>query len=200
VQSSNLRSSSLRTRTEFHFSSQIEECPRAYFLSPLNTFILPRLIPFAPAALDVVQSGSPIYKILALFCPCQPDGKTPNPCPARRSTPGFLMRKRVRIIWRNIVGLRASCGLCCTNPVRDSSRDSSVVAGMHEQTHKGRSRRTKVLSQSLTGGFYSCPSWNILLQRTAGSEPFMTIDFKGAHYPKALIVHAVFFYVRYAVS
>ena len=28
----------------------------------------------------------------------------------------------------------------------------------------------------------------------------MTIDFKGAHYPKAVIVHAVFFYVRYAMS
>ena len=28
----------------------------------------------------------------------------------------------------------------------------------------------------------------------------MAIDFKGAHYPKAVIVHAVFFYVRYAVS
>ena len=28
----------------------------------------------------------------------------------------------------------------------------------------------------------------------------MTIDFKGAHYPKAVIVQAVFFYVRYAVS
>ena len=28
----------------------------------------------------------------------------------------------------------------------------------------------------------------------------MRIDFKGAHYPKAVIVHAVFFYVRYAVS
>jgi transposase-like protein len=27
----------------------------------------------------------------------------------------------------------------------------------------------------------------------------MTIDSKGAHYPKAVIVHAVFFYVRYAV-
>ena len=26
-------------------------------------------------------------------------------------------------------------GLCCTNPVRDSSRESIVVAGMHEQTH-----------------------------------------------------------------
>ena len=28
----------------------------------------------------------------------------------------------------------------------------------------------------------------------------MTIDFKGAHYPKGVILHAVFFYVRYAVS
>ncbi|MDF3906762.1 type II toxin-antitoxin system ParD family antitoxin, partial [Paracoccus sp. AS002] len=26
-------------------------------------------------------------------------------------------------------------GLCCTNRVRDSSRESRVVAGMHEQTH-----------------------------------------------------------------
>ena len=25
--------------------------------------------------------------------------------------------------------------LCCTNRVRDSSRESRVVAGMHEQTH-----------------------------------------------------------------
>jgi putative transposase len=57
-----------------------------------------------------------------------------------------------------------------------------------------------VLSQSLTGGFYSGPSWNMLLQRTAGGEPFMTIDFKGSHYPRAVIVHAVFFYVGYAVS
>ena len=28
----------------------------------------------------------------------------------------------------------------------------------------------------------------------------MMIDFKGAHYPKDVILHAVFFYVRYAVS
>ena len=28
----------------------------------------------------------------------------------------------------------------------------------------------------------------------------MAIVSKGAHYPKAVIVHAVFFYVRYAVS
>ena len=28
----------------------------------------------------------------------------------------------------------------------------------------------------------------------------MTIDFKGSHYPKEVILHAVFFYVRYAVS
>ncbi len=29
-------------------------------------------------------------------------------------------------------------GLCCTNPVRDSSCESSVVAGRHEQTHTPR--------------------------------------------------------------
>jgi hypothetical protein len=28
--------------------------------------------------------------------------------------------------------------LCCTNPVRDSSCESSVVAGLHEQTHTPR--------------------------------------------------------------
>jgi putative transposase len=26
------------------------------------------------------------------------------------------------------------------------------------------------------------------------------VDFKGAHYPKGVIVHAVFFYVRHVVS
>jgi hypothetical protein len=39
-------------------------------------------------------------------------------------------------------------------------------------------------------------SWDIFLQRAAGGKSFMTIDFKGAHYPKAVIDHAVFFYVR----
>ena len=28
----------------------------------------------------------------------------------------------------------------------------------------------------------------------------MAIEFKGVHYPKAVVLHAVFFYVRYAVS
>ncbi len=28
----------------------------------------------------------------------------------------------------------------------------------------------------------------------------MSIDFKGAHFPKRVIVYAVYFYVRYAVS
>ncbi len=31
-------------------------------------------------------------------------------------------------------GLRLA-RLCCANPVRDSSRESSMVAGVHEQTH-----------------------------------------------------------------
>ena len=30
---------------------------------------------------------------------------------------------------------QAAQRLCCTNPVRDSFRESSVVAGLHEQTH-----------------------------------------------------------------
>lgn len=32
-------------------------------------------------------------------------------------------------------GIRHGGRLCCTNPVRDSSCESSVVAGAHEQTH-----------------------------------------------------------------
>ena len=28
----------------------------------------------------------------------------------------------------------------------------------------------------------------------------MTVNFKGTHYPKSVILYAVFFYVRYAVS
>ncbi|MEP5757828.1 MAG: IS6 family transposase, partial [Litoreibacter sp.] len=28
----------------------------------------------------------------------------------------------------------------------------------------------------------------------------MTIDFKGSHYPKSVILYAIFFYVRYGVS
>lgn len=33
-----------------------------------------------------------------------------------------------------------------------------------------------------------------------GGHQTVAIDFKGAHYPKSLILYAVFFYVRYAVS
>jgi putative transposase len=57
-----------------------------------------------------------------------------------------------------------------------------------------------VLSQSFMGGFYSGPVVGYLFAKSCRREPFMVIDFKGAHYPKAVIVHAVFFYVRYAVS
>jgi len=28
----------------------------------------------------------------------------------------------------------------------------------------------------------------------------MTVDFKGIHFPKSVILHAVFFYIRYSVS
>jgi hypothetical protein len=37
-------------------------------------------------------------------------------------------------------------GLCCTNPVRASSRDSRVVAGMHEQTHTPNLQDQKLAS------------------------------------------------------
>jgi len=34
-----------------------------------------------------------------------------------------------------VIDVKTLHGLCCTNPVRDSSCESSVVAGGHEQTH-----------------------------------------------------------------
>lgn len=37
-------------------------------------------------------------------------------------------------------------GLCCTNPVRDSFRESSVIAGLHEQTYT-----PKLQDQELAG-------------------------------------------------
>lgn len=46
----------------------------------------------------------------------------------------------MRLIFRlGIAGVAAyvfmPVRLCCANPVRDSSRESSMVAGVHEQTH-----------------------------------------------------------------
>ena len=40
------------------------------------------------------------------------------------------------------------------------------------------------------GGFYSGPVVGYLFAKSCMREPFMVIDFKGAHYPKAVIVHA----------
>jgi len=37
-----------------------------------------------------------------------------------------------------LCSLYTAMGLCCTNPMRDSSCESSVVAGLHEQTHISR--------------------------------------------------------------
>ncbi|MFT4960454.1 MAG: putative tricarboxylic transport membrane protein, partial [Paracoccaceae bacterium] len=42
-----------------------------------------RLIPFDPAAQDVVLHGLPIQDVLVLFYLCQPDGKMTDRCPAR---------------------------------------------------------------------------------------------------------------------
>ena len=40
----------------------------------------------------------------------------------------------------------------------------------------------------------------MLVKKATGRVSNMTIDFKGCHYPKDVILYAVFFYVRYAVS
>ena len=46
---------------------------------------------------------------------------------------GFITRIGVR--WSEVDAARTSeGGLCCTNPVRDSCCESSVIAGGHEQT------------------------------------------------------------------
>ena len=41
------------------------------------------------------------------------------------------------------------------------------------------------------GGFYSGPVVGYLFAKSCRREPFMVIDFKGAHYPKAVIVGVV---------
>ena len=46
-----------------------------------------------------------------------------------------VMQLMVKITDVYQIGLfHPDIGLCCTNPLRDSSRESSVVAGLHEQT------------------------------------------------------------------
>jgi hypothetical protein len=71
-------------------------------------FMTARLIPFVPAAQDVVPPGLQICDVRLLFRSCQPDGKTIDLCPAKRSTRFFSMRKRVRSIWQNDAGRTAS--------------------------------------------------------------------------------------------
>ncbi len=39
--------------------------------------------------------------------------------------------------------------------------------------------------------------WGFEFER---EQPTVTIDFKGSHFPKSVILYAVFFYVRYGVS
>jgi len=41
---------------------------------------------------------------------------------------------------------RSICGLCCTNPVWDSDRESRVVAVMYEQTHTANLQDQKLAS------------------------------------------------------
>jgi len=53
-----------------------------------------------------------------------------------------IIKDEGRLNWREVLDrtktLEVSEGLCCTNPMRDSSCESSVVAGLHEQTHISR--------------------------------------------------------------
>jgi hypothetical protein len=49
-------------------------------------------------------------------------------------------------------------------------------------------------------GFHMDHHWsNVWHPGEADRRVRTVIDFKGVHYPKAVILHAVFFYVRYAV-
>ncbi len=57
-----------------------------------------------------------------------------------------------------------------------------------------------VLSQSFTRFQYYFESVMCLLKNHRQDTPNRSIDFKGSHYPKDVILYAVFFYVRYAVS
>lgn len=57
-----------------------------------------------------------------------------------------------------------------------------------------------VLSQSFALFQYSIESAKCLPKKATGRVSNMTIDFKGSHYPKDVILYAAFFYVSYGVS
>lgn len=40
----------------------------------------------------------------------------------------------------------------------------------------------------------------MFVKKSTGRVSVLTIDFKGCHHPKDVILYAVFFYVRYGVS
>jgi putative transposase len=40
----------------------------------------------------------------------------------------------------------------------------------------------------------------MVLKQASSRVYWMSVDFKGAHYPKGVILYAVYFYVRYGVS
>jgi putative transposase len=40
----------------------------------------------------------------------------------------------------------------------------------------------------------------MFVKKAIGRVSILTLDFKGSHYPRDVILYAVFFYVRYAVS
>ena len=60
--------------------------------------------------------------------------------------------------------------------------------------------RRAVLSQSIIL-FPSMSDFVISVSKSYRQDPTkMSIDFKGSHYPKDVILYAVFFYVRYGVG
>ena len=68
------------------------------------------------------------------------------------------------------------------------------------QVHNIDDHREMVLSQSIIL-FPSMSDFVINVSKSYRQDPTkMSIDFKGSHYPKDVILYAVFFYVRYGVS
>lgn len=76
--------------------------------------------------------------------------------------------------------------ICLSYAARSESFQSGVAVG--------------VLSQIFSLFQYRFESAICLSKKSTGKVPLMSIDFKGSHYPKDVILYAVFFYIRYGVS
>lgn len=72
-----------------------------------------------------------------MYCEQTSDGRNGTGVPVGDIAIETCLVKQPREV-RHLSGEDGMRRLCCTNPVRDSSRESSVVAGRHEQTHTPR--------------------------------------------------------------